>query len=878
MSADFRIRIRHVGIALLVLLALSVSGVGSVSASPSDASIDIDGNGTVDDSVEETRTYILVLEDDMAIEATTQDEIDRVRSHTEAVQQPVVDRLERMGVTVDERYWITNVMTTTVSPSAVSRSELESVPGIKRVERSVEYDHPQPIDRTTVTTADHDGTVTYGLDQIDVPNFVETFGTNGSDTRVAVLDDGLDPSHPDIDVALGVNVTGGVVSDPAQTTLVRSSGHGNHVAGTATGTATPAGDVPRYSVAPDAELLKADVFVGGAAVEDVIAGIQWAVENDADVVSISLGISSNDGNSAIVPSVEDAVRNANDAGTFVVTASGNDRVDDDDAPVTSPGSEFSSYSVGAVNEQREATSFSSGARISPDTVTVLEDETIGGEYPDRYPHSYVKPDVTAPGQSILSAGPLGSVAAESPTYSYSSGTSMATPHVAGAAALVQSATPTRHSPHVIGNALAETAEMPTDASTTPRDTRYGAGIINVTAATLALGETTTIEGAVTGSGEPLTGAKITTDSGVVSASYNGEYGIEPTTSAETVRVTADEFGFVPETRTVPTGGSETEDFDLAEIESIHVETDDDRISPGDTTSMSVNAETADGTRIDITDEADVTSSNTSVVTVGFGTLSAHDLGETTITAEYDGFGDSLDLSVIELEGIEFTVDDQRNEATVSEGETVGYRINATYSDGTTESITDTVTPEFAPDQDETALTIDTDLNTITGIQPATNVTVTVEDGPFSDSIDITVTETPLDTIALELSDTELLVGENTTATTTATFSNGFERDVTTEAELSATDPVLVSINNGQITGEEIGRTDITTTFRNETDTAALTITDEASAGTVVEYYTADDGRILITDAVVDFRAKRGAFAPDAPRTGSITDVVVAFRS
>jgi len=349
-------------------------------------------------------------------------------------------------------------------------------------------------------------------------------------------------------------------------TLGSPGAHGEHVAGTATGAANPAGPVARYGVASDADLYKVNVFESGAYTSDIIAAIQWSVQNDADVASMSLGFGPVDGLSTIQVSMETAMQNAEDAGTVVIGSAGNSGNGAAGGPVTSPGGEFTGFSIGASDVNRDIANFSSGTVVTPNTALVY-----GGDYPDHYPREFVKPDVSAPGVQVLSAGPVGSVVSQNPTYSVTSGTSMAAPHAAGAVALIQAATPTEHSPEAIENALAETAEKPAGApgAANERDIRYGTGIINVTAATMALTETADVSGTVTDAdtGDALTGVKITTDTGVITSTQNGDYSMPVTTGdGSSIEVTADEFGYTAETQTVSLSGSSTNaiaDFSLS---------------------------------------------------------------------------------------------------------------------------------------------------------------------------------------------------------------------------------------------------------------------------------------------------------------------------
>ncbi|MBY8847295.1 S8 family serine peptidase [Saccharothrix sp. MB29] len=238
--------------------------------------------------------------------------------------------------------------------------------------------------------------------QIDAPAAWEA-GYTGAGVKVAVLDGGVDGDHPDL---AGSEVAErNFTDDPDATDL---DGHGTHVA------ATVAGSGSRYrGVAPDAQILDGKVCSqGGCAESWILDGMQWAVEQGADVVNLSLG--GTDGPE--VDPLEEAVGalSASSGALFVIAAGNSGRP----GSVGSPGSAEAALTVGAVERDDDIASFSSrGPRVGD-----------GG----------VKPDITAPGVDIVAAkaarGVIGTPVGDG--HVALSGTSMATPHVAGAAALL----------------------------------------------------------------------------------------------------------------------------------------------------------------------------------------------------------------------------------------------------------------------------------------------------------------------------------------------------------------------------------------------------------------------------------------------------------
>ena len=142
-------------------------------------------------------------------------------------------------------------------------------------------------------------------------------GYSGSGVRVAVIDTGIDGSHPDLN---GSKIEHGVDYVNNNTTPYDDNGHGAHMYGTIAGTG--AADNGQYKgVAPNATLMVAKVLdkngVGSSSAE--ISAIDWAVQNHADVISLSLG------SPVHVQAVDDAVDNAINAGIVVVIAAGNNR-------------------------------------------------------------------------------------------------------------------------------------------------------------------------------------------------------------------------------------------------------------------------------------------------------------------------------------------------------------------------------------------------------------------------------------------------------------------------------------------------------------------------------------------------------------------------
>jgi subtilisin family serine protease len=283
-----------------------------------------------------------------------------------------------------------------------------------------------------------DGRVEAALDrstgQISAPTAWDA-GYDGSGVTVAVLDTGIDDTHPDL--AGKVTAARNFTDDPDTRDL---NGHGTHVASIIAGSGA-ASDGARRGVAFGAALVSGKVLnaEGEGLVSTVIAGMEWAAgEAGADIVNMSLAADPTAyGSDLVNQAVEDLTATH---GTLFVVAAGNEGCDE---CVQSPGVAPSALTVGAVDRDDQLADFSSR-----------------GPAPKTYA---LKPDITAPGVGILAARAAeGRLGGEGP-YLELSGTSMATPHVAGAAALLAQARPDL-TPAEIKGALMSTA-VPTPGLT-----------------------------------------------------------------------------------------------------------------------------------------------------------------------------------------------------------------------------------------------------------------------------------------------------------------------------------------------------------------------------------------------------------------------------
>ena len=260
---------------------------------------------------------------------------------------------------------------------------------------------------------------TWGLIRCKVPPSTQT----GAGIRVAVLDTGMDLGHPDF---AGRSVaSGSFVGQPVQDL----NGHGTHCIGTSCGPKTPPGNIPRYGIAHAGRIFAGKVLTntGSGTGASVLAGMNWAIANRCHVISMSLGSPS-----PVQAAYTAAGTAALARGLLIIAAAGNE-TRSTGAPANSP----TIMSVASLDPDLRPSSFSNFGKI----------------------------EISAPGRDVFSSWP------RPQRHRTISGTSMATPHVSGCAALWAQSSPALRGINLWRRLQASAQRLPF-----PR-TRVGAGLV-----------------------------------------------------------------------------------------------------------------------------------------------------------------------------------------------------------------------------------------------------------------------------------------------------------------------------------------------------------------------------------------------------------------
>ncbi|HEV2774808.1 MAG TPA: S8 family serine peptidase [Solirubrobacteraceae bacterium] len=394
--------------------------------------MDISLNGNAGDYPEGTTTgrYLVLLDEDAA-----EPGIAALTAATGAVRVTASDDVSEPAANEALYFPELGVAVLDANPQAMGEFEIASTPGVLTVEpermnevlrttdeipavHTTEYllGYREAVMNLTAPAADLDdqaATLAAADERVSAWGLqaVNAIGSRytGKGTRVAVLDTGLDLKHPDYvrrTIVTQSFVPGEGVQD--------ANGHGTHCIGTSMGPKTVASG-PRYGLAYEAEIYAGKVLsnAGSGSDAQILGGIEWAIRNKCAVVSMSLGARTRPGQSFSAV-FEAAAARAQRLGTLIVAAAGNDsRRPGSTTPVSHPANCPSIMAVAAVDSSLRVAGFSNRG-INPS----------GGQV-----------DIAGPGVNVYSSVPMPG------RYARFNGTSMATPHVAGVAALLAQAYP-----------------------------------------------------------------------------------------------------------------------------------------------------------------------------------------------------------------------------------------------------------------------------------------------------------------------------------------------------------------------------------------------------------------------------------------------------
>jgi len=275
-----------------------------------------------------------------------------------------------------------------------------------RAHRRVKDVHAAPhlslIKPTKITEARASKDPTWGIRRLKIPQLWAQ-GLTGKDVVVGHVDTGVDGSHPALAGAIAAFAEFDMAGNQVPDARPRDSGeHGTHTAGTIAGRTGPRG---AFGVAPGARIASALSIEGGQVIDRVVAGLEWIVGQKVPILSMSLGLP------GFLTAFEEIIAALRRNNVLPVIAIGNEGPDTS----RSPGNYDNVLSVGACTDADLVADFSSSKRF-----VRAADPLVA--------------DLVAPGTNVLSSVPGGD-------FAEMDGTSMATPHVAGLAALLLQANP-----------------------------------------------------------------------------------------------------------------------------------------------------------------------------------------------------------------------------------------------------------------------------------------------------------------------------------------------------------------------------------------------------------------------------------------------------
>jgi len=369
--------------------------------------------------------------------------------HNQARKFPSSSRNSNLIEASDVRIlWSSQAIATSISRGQLN--QLSHDPEIDGIIENVVITLDQPTMPKTPNKTD-ESVMTYGLQRINAKAAWDD-GITGEGVKIGVIDTGVDQNHPDLvgKILLQKDFT-------SEKDNIDHNGHGTHVSGTIVGGNASGRAI---GVAPGAKIIMAKVLdkSGSGYTEDLLAAMEWMIDPDGNpATNDAPRVVSNSwvANSQWFYGFRNVVRSWRRFEIFPNFAAGNSGFY---FTVGAPASYPFAYAVGSVDENNSISSFSSrGPSI------------IFGDY---YIPSFVtKPEISAPGSNVFSSIPKNK---KGETYAYFSGTSMATPHIAGVLALAL-----QSNPELKLEELEELLNSSVLPKSKKKSNRYGNGIVQV---------------------------------------------------------------------------------------------------------------------------------------------------------------------------------------------------------------------------------------------------------------------------------------------------------------------------------------------------------------------------------------------------------------
>ncbi len=512
--------------------------------------------------------------------------IGELRDTARRAQLPAGNFLERPAnknkVRKTKTFWLDNIMLVEATPDVIA--DLAAMPNVIEIFENYTLSlPPRENSESREMLGASQAQLWDSAEHIGAKQVWSTYGFDGTGIVIGGLDTGVEVDHPDI---AGKMVT----TDPSDPTYPGgwaefdsngdmivgsvphdSDEHGTHTMGTCVGGNASGWDI---GVAPGAQIMHALVIPSGSgSFTQVVAGMEWIIDPDgdpstddgADVINMSLG-GTGTHDIMVIP-----VDNIVAADVFPAMSIGNSGPSS--GTTGSPGNVPSAFGVGATDSMDVIAGFSSRGPVTWNTPP--------------YVGTWIKPDISAPGVKIYSSVPGGDWQWTGGGQDWS-GTSMASPHVAGAAALMRQANPTMNV-EVMKQLLAQTS---IDLGDPGKDNDYGWGRLNAfQAVSAALAGVGTIEGFVYSSGgggvdnaEVLivdTGQRVFTD-------VAGAYSIQLVAGDHQVEVSRFGYETYAATVTIVADAVTPQDFTLNQLPS------------GNVAGLVTDAGTGDGVACEIT--------------------------------------------------------------------------------------------------------------------------------------------------------------------------------------------------------------------------------------------------------------------------------------